>query len=81
MKGGGVYAAVNIPDLEDLVTKAVEAAVRDLESSEMNYPRRCKIWKIMLLNWKPALKLWSWDKKVPTMNSPIDLKIMTFERP
>ena len=75
---GGVAAAVNIPDLEDLVTKAVEAAVR---SSETNYPSCCKIWKVMLLTWKPALKLWSRDKKIPTMNSPTNLKIMTFERP
>jgi len=29
---GGVAAAVNIPDLEDLVTKAVEAAVRVLRN-------------------------------------------------
>ena len=29
---GGVAAAVNIPDLEDLITKAVEAAVRVLRN-------------------------------------------------
>ena len=42
---GGVAAAVNIPDLEDLVTKAVEAAVRVLRNERIQvaarYERLC----------------------------------------